>query len=92
MEDPDIDDARLGRTQVLVLHLLARGENTVRGIVEACYGEAAEGTVRNSLKRLAARGLVASRPEGSHSVFALTDDGWQVERSHAGEHEPFTCR
>lgn len=73
----------LGRTQQLVLHLLASGGKTVETLAYD-WPTLTESSVGNALGRLARRGLVdRQNPHGAYEWY-LTDKGRAVEAELVG--------
>jgi predicted ArsR family transcriptional regulator len=75
-------DAPLGRTQQLVLHLLADNSKSVRTLAYDWPG-LTENSVRSALERLGMRGLVdlADRHGERGRVYRLTAKGVEVENA-----------
>lgn len=74
----------LGRTQKLIIVLLALDDRTVRRITTDGFG-IAESTARQTLKSLGHRSIVDRRYSHGELVYYLTDTGWDV--AHALEDE-----
>jgi ATP-dependent DNA ligase/DNA-binding HxlR family transcriptional regulator len=76
-------DKGLGRTQKVILQLLANGPKTVRNIEDDGFGISAA-TARSTLSRLGMRGLVDRKYRyGEHEYF-LTGEGVEVEKVVTG--------
>ena len=74
----------LGRTQVLVMHLLALGPKTVRRLSHDWPG-LSEAMVSGALARLADRGYVDRRAPHGFYQWHLTDRGVAAEREMVPE-------
>jgi ATP-dependent DNA ligase len=73
----------LGRTQVLVLQLLANGPKSVRTIASDGFG-ISESSARSTLERLGRRGLVDRKYSYRELEYHLTSEGAEVEQTLSG--------
>ena len=80
----------LGRTQRLVLHLLADRPKSVRTLLLDWWPRMPESSIRSALYSLGRRSLVDAagwEPNGGRT-YALTDKGREVERELVATEEP----